>query len=552
MLFQFVGGLGMFLYGMDTMARGLQQAAGGKMKQWLAALTSNRLMGVLAGALITAVIQSSSATTVMVVGFVNAGLMNLQQAVGVIMGANIGTTITSWLVSMNEWGSALNPEFFAPLLIGIGALLIMFAKKERQKLIGEILLGFGLLFVGLDFMSSSVDPYSDSPIFSQIFLFLGSNPILGILAGAVITAILQSSSASVGILQTMAINGVVSWRAAVFITLGQNIGTCVTALLASAGAQRNAKRAAVIHLFFNVFGAILFGILFTVVFLLYPELGAAKINSVQISVFHTVFNISNTLILFPFGGLLVKLAQKILPLTQEEISDPIQSVRQRLSEYRTDTPAFALEAATYEVLAMGAVCLDNVQSALTALEEGRSDVDEVFQKEETINYLEEILTEFLIRLNSLPLNMAQSRMLRNLLYTINDLERVGDHAENLAELAQGLSREGLTFSQKAREELVTMGDTVMTVLEHAFLARSQYLLCNVDTAEELEERVDDYEEEYRAEHIDRLARGECSASAGVLFLDALSNLERISDHAVNIAQYVRQEIQPDGQRQNKK
>ena len=266
MLFRFAGGLGMFLYGMNVMADGLQKSAGDRMKHLLEFLTRNRLMGILVGAGVTAIIQSSSATTVMVVGFVNAGLMTLVQAVGVIMGANIGTTITAWLVSMSEWGSMLKPEFFAPLLIGIGAFMMLFAKREKVKDVSEILVGFGVLFVGLSFMSDSITPYRDAPIFSEAFRILGSNPILGILTGLVVTAIIQSSSASVGILQTLAANGVVNWSSAVFITLGQNIGTCVTALLSSLGANRTAKRAAVIHLLFNVVGAVVFGIGMFVIF----------------------------------------------------------------------------------------------------------------------------------------------------------------------------------------------------------------------------------------------------------------------------------------------
>lgn len=545
MIFKFLGGLGMFLYGMDLMAKGLQQSAGGKMKTLLGVLTNNRLMGVLAGALLTAVIQSSSATTVMVVGFVNAGLMSLAQAVGVIMGANIGTTVTSWLVSMNEWASALKPEFFAPLLLGIGALLLMFSKKERKKMAGEILVGFGILFIGLSFMSDAISLYKDAPIFSDAFQFIGKYPILGILVGTVVTGIIQSSSASVGILQTLAMNGVVNWNAAVFITLGQNIGTCVTALIASAGAHRNAKRAAVIHLLFNVIGAIIFGIIGVVVFSVYPAFGSTSINSVEISIFHTVFNVVNTVILFPFANKLVSLAEKILPPSYEEQQDPVQAVQQRLAEYRVETPTFALEAATHEVLAMGAICLDNTQMALKAL----GDMDEdaantVLKNEQVIDELDKILTDFLVRVNGLSLNEKQALQLRNLMYTINDLERIGDHAENLAELAQVRTRNNVAFSSEALQQLKQMGDTVMEALENAFLARSQTSPQNIKLVNELEDKVDAFEEQFREDHIDRLNRGECTTAAGVLFLDALANLERICDHAENVAGYVEAENQP--------
>ena len=306
MLFKFIGGLGMFLYGMDAMADGLQKSAGHKMQQLLGVLTSNRLMGVLLGTGITAIIQSSSATTVMVVGFVNAGIINLQQAVGIIMGANIGTTVTSWIVSMSEWGEMMKPEFFAPALVGVGAVLSLFTGSGKKKQVGEILVGFGVLFIGLSFMSDSITPYRNAPIFSQAFAVLGKNPLLGILAGLVVTGIIQSSSASVGILQTLALNGIVNWQSAIFITLGQNIGTCVTALLSSLSANKTAKRAAVIHLLFNVVGAVIFGCIMFVVFKLNPVFAASRISSVGISIFHTIFNVSNTIILFPFAGLLVK------------------------------------------------------------------------------------------------------------------------------------------------------------------------------------------------------------------------------------------------------
>ena len=321
LIFEFVGGLGMFLYGMNIMADGLQKAAGGRMKRMLGYITNNRILGILLGALITAIIQSSSATTVMVVGFVNAGILTLSQAVGVIMGANIGTTITAWIVSMSEWGEVMKPEFFAPVLIGIGAFILLFAKKEKRREAGGILVGFGLLFIGLSFMSGAIKPYRDAPVFAQIFTTLGSNPLFGILAGMAVTAIIQSSSASVGILQTLAMNGVVTWNSAVYITLGQNIGTCVTALLASMGAHKTAKRAAVIHLMFNVLGAVLFAVPMFILFRLNGAWASSAISSTQISMFHTVFNVANTVILFPFAGKLVALSEKIVRDKEAEVEE---------------------------------------------------------------------------------------------------------------------------------------------------------------------------------------------------------------------------------------
>ena len=311
-LFQFIGGLGMFLYGMNAMADGLQKSAGSRMQQLLGVFTSNKLLGIILGAGITALIQSSSATTVMVVGFVNAGVMTLSQAVGIIMGANIGTTVTSWIVSMNEWGEMLKPEYFAPLLVGIGEAVNIFSKDSRKRQVGEILVGFGFLFMGLELMSMSIRPYRDAPVFAQAFALMGRNPLLGILAGAAVTAVIQSSSASIGILQTLATNGMVNWQAAVFITLGQNIGTCVTALLSCVGAHRMAKRAAVIHLLFNCIGAMVFGIIMAAVFVFWPSFALSPISSVEISVFHTIFNLANTIVLYPFTGVMVKLSHRFV------------------------------------------------------------------------------------------------------------------------------------------------------------------------------------------------------------------------------------------------
>ena len=348
MLFRFIGGLGMFLYGMNVMADGLQKSAGNRMKHLLEFLTRNRLMGILVGAGVTAIIQSSSATTVMVVGFVNAGLMNLTQAVGVIMGANIGTTVTAWLVSMSEWGAFLKPEFFAPLLIGIGAFMMLFSKKEKIVDVSEILVGFGVLFIGLNFMSGAITPYRDAPIFSEAFRVLGRNPILGMLAGLAVTALIQSSSASVGILQTLAANGLVNWSSAVFITLGQNIGTCVTALLSSLGAHKTAKRAAVIHLMFNTIGAIVFGLLMFVVFTINKVWASSEINSVGLSMFHTFFNVTNTLLLYPFGNLLVKLSGMIVKDDGEEEQAEEVFELPHIEARFLETPSFAVEGALKE------------------------------------------------------------------------------------------------------------------------------------------------------------------------------------------------------------
>ncbi|HIX15358.1 MAG TPA: Na/Pi cotransporter family protein [Candidatus Hungatella pullicola] len=546
MLFQFIGGLGMFLYGMDVMADGLQKSAGHRMQQLLGALTSNRLLGVLLGAGITAIIQSSSATTVMVVGFVNAGLMNLQQAVGVIMGANIGTTVTSWIVSMSEWGEMLKPDFFAPALVGVGALIMLFCKSGKKKQLGEILVGFGVLFVGLSFMSSSITPYKDAPIFSQAFAILGRNPILGVLAGLVVTGIIQSSSASVGILQTLALNGIVNWQSAVFITLGQNIGTCVTALLSSLGANKTAKRAAVIHLLFNVVGAVIFGILMYLVFLFNPSFGASTISSVEISIFHTVFNVANTILLFPFAGLLVKASGILVrenKKKEEKKEEAYTEIGRHLDDRILESPSFAIENVTREVVSMGNAALKNFDIASSALMDGdKAEARQVEEMEAEINHYNKLLTDYLVKINNQSLNEEQHLLVKNLFYTISDIERISDHCENLAELAVEKADKKIEFSGKGAEEMREMLGEVRNSLEHAIKARATSSMTEVRAVVQSEERVDTMEEELRERHIERLSNRTCTPENGVIFLDAISNLERISDHAHNIAGYVRDEM----------
>lgn len=544
-IFKFIGGLGLFLYGMNTMAEGLQKSASGKMKKLLGYLTNNRLLGVVFGAVITAIIQSSSATTVMVVGFVNAGIMSLVQGVGVIMGANIGTTITAWIVSMSEWGTVLKPEFFSPLIVGIGVVLIMFTKKQKTKLVGEILVGFGVLFIGLTFMSGAIEPYRDAPVFSQIFATLGKNPVLAILAGAVVTAIIQSSSASVGILQTLALNGVVNWQSAIFITLGQNIGTCVTALLSSAGAKKNAKRAAIIHLSFNVIGAVIFGIAMFIIFSFQTEWASSSINTVEISIFHTIFNITNTILLFPFANQLVKLSKKIIPDGKkqgEEIS-AVHAIEMALDDRILENPSFAIETANKEVSAMGNVVIKSAQHAVNGLLYMKEqDIEYVLEKEEDINYLEKLLTEYLVKVDNLSLSEEQHDKIKNLLYTVHDMERIGDHCENLAELSQKRISGNLDFSEVGMSDMLEITNQVMEGLKGAVASRETMDFAAVRVASRAEDEVDNLEDELRTKHITRLSEGKCKTESGLVFLDAITNLERISDHAYNIAGYVQSEI----------
>ncbi len=546
--FGFLGGLGMFLYGMSIMADGMQKTAGSRMSSFLGMLTNNRFLAVVLGALITAIIQSSGATTVMVVGFVSAGVLNLSQAVGVIMGANIGTTITAWIVSMSQLGDAfeiMKPGFYAPLIIGMGALLLVFAKGQKKKTVGEILIGLGLLFTGLDFMSGSISPYTDAPIFARAFALLGGNPLLGMIIGALVTALLQSSSASVGILQTLAMNGVVTTNAAIYITLGQNIGSCVTAMLSSAGGSRTAKRAAVMHLAFNMIGAIVFGVLGFAVFSVLPAFAASHITAVQISMFHTVFNLTMTTLLFPFGDWLVKLSGLVVKEEKEVfVEDKETAVTLRhLDERIFESPAFAVETAALEVVHMGQITMKNVKRALDAIFTGNlEEIQDVYKTEKTIDNMEKILTEYLIKVDNLSLTERQKRVVNNLFYSVSDIERIGDHAENLAEQAEYMAEHGLDFTDTGMEDLKSISSSVVKAFQHAIDARQTGNMDSVRKVSQYEDDVDNQEEELREKHIERLSAGECAPSAGVVFLDIISNLERVSDHAYNLAGYVKDEM----------
>ena len=552
-LFEFAGGIGMFLYGMNKMADGMQRSAGGKMKKLLGYLTSNRLLAIIVGAVITAIIQSSGATTVMVVGFVNAGLMTLVQAVGVIMGANIGTTITAWIVSLGQLGDAakvMNPSFYAPFLIGIGAFVILFSKKDKVKNAGEIIVGIGLLFEGLTFMSSSIAPYTDAPIFSQAFQIVGSNPFLGILIGIIVTAVLQSSSASVGILQTLALNGVVTTNAAIYITLGQNIGSCVTALISSAGTTRTAKRAACMHILFNIAGALLFGTVGFILFSIYPALAAHNITSVEISVFHTFFNITCTLVMFPFANLLVKISGLIVRENEKqddfaelEAKDAVAAEIARHFDSRLlGQPSVAVETAKNEVITMGNLALDNIKYAAEATQKNdQTMVDKVYEIEHKVDLYEKYLTDFLIKVNNLSITQEQHLLVKNLFHAIIDIERVSDHAENIAELAKYKIEHQIIFSEKGTQELNQLWDKVVHCFEEAVKARGTGSRQAIQNVLRIEDEVDDLEEELRNKHIERLSAGLCIPSNGVVFLDILSNLERMSDHANNIVDCIQEE-----------
>lgn len=548
-LFMFVGGLGMFLYGMHSMSEGIQKSAGQRMHELLGILTNNRFMAILMGALITAIIQSSGATTVMVVGFVNAGIMSLTQAVGVIMGANIGTCITAWIVSLGQLGDAfkaISPSLYAPLIVGIGAFMIMFSKKQKKRTIGEILTGLGFLFIGLDFMGSSAGAYTDLPIFTKAFALFGSNPLLGICIGILVTAIMQSSSASVGILQTLAASGgVVTATSAIYISLGSNIGSCFTALISSIGSPRNAKRAAVIHLSFNMIGAVIFAVIIYVFSLINPVLTTMGISSVGISIFHTVFNIVCTVLLFPFADKLVALSGMIIKEHGEEApaeEDEETVTLRHLDDRILETPSFAVENAVLEVVHMGHIALENIQRVFDCvLSYDEEKIAQVYKTEKTINNMETLITEYLVKISNLALNEDQHTMINNLFYSVSDIERVGDHAENIAELVDSRKENPVPFSENALNDLKEIMTTAGKAFACSIKAREEMSLAEANKVAKYEDEVDTMEEELREKHISRLSKQLCDPTNGVIFLDIISNLERISDHAYNLAGYVMSE-----------
>ena len=460
------------------------------------------------------------------------------------MGANVGTTITAWLVSANEWAGALKPDFFAPFILGIGAFIITFSNKQNLTQKAEIAVGFGILFIGLSSMSSSIGIYQDSPIFSKAFQVLGNNPILGILTGAVVTAIIQSSSASVGILQTLAMRGIVNWRSAIFIPLGQNIGTCITALLSSAGANKTAKRAAVIHLLFNVMGAVIYGVIMTIFFGVFNELAMQHITSTEISIFHTIFNVTVTIMLFPFANVLVKLSGMIIredEVEEEEDEEIEEMVLRHLDPRILETPSFAVENAVKEVARMGNIVIGNLNRIIKESgkpEPSKKQIDKVFQNEKVINHLDTMITEYLVKISKLSISEKQMEVVNYLFDTITDIERAGDHVENIAEGMLNLKQTGVRMVASAKKELKEMTECVKDALNESIQAVGNG---DVDMAREAiqkEQKVDKLEKQIRKNHIERLKRGYCVPEEGVFFLDIVSNLERISDHADNIAKYV--------------
>lgn len=526
-----MGGLGLFLYGMNLMGDGLQKSAGAKLKRIIELLTSNVIMGVIVGALVTAIIQSSSATTVMVVGFVNAGIMTLPQAIGVIMGANIGTTITAQLVS-------LDVDFLAPVALGIGIVIYMFSNKPKHKNIAEILIGFGILFTGMDFMKEAVKPLAGYQGFTDMLLSFGHHPILGVLMGFAITAIVQSSSASMGMLIALASQGLIPITAALPILYGENIGTCVTSLISSIGASRNARRAAIMHLTFNVLGSMIFMFILSkpivaIVTAIDPTDAARQIANA-----HTLFNILNVIVLLPFNKLIVKLALKLVPETKGEQDDDDKVVKY-IDDRMIETPSIALANIVKETLRMGEKSKESLNAAMDGIvDKSKEKIELSFKREKLINELQKSILNYLLKLSKASLNEDSRETVDALFNTVNDIERIGDHAENIAELAKDIVDLEISFSDVGIGELKDMYNKVVSTYTYALEAMrtsNVELACKVI---KMEEQVDMMEKSCRANHMNRLNSSSCSIESGVIYLDIISNLERVSDHAVNIAQQV--------------
>lgn len=530
MLFTLAGGLGLFLYGMKMMGDGLEKTAGNRLKNLLEVLTTNRFMGVLVGAAVAAIIQSSSAATVMVVGFVNAGIMTLAQATGVIMGANIGTTITAQLI-------AFKLSNIAPAAIFIGVGLIFFSKKKSMRRLGEIIAGFGILFLGLDMMSDAMKPLGQNPEF-QNMLVRFKNPIWGLIAGALMTAIIQSSSASIGILQALAMQGVIGLDGAIFVLFGQNIGTCITALMASIGTSVTAKRAAVIHLLFNLLGTFLFTILIVlgVPYVRFVEMLTPGDAVRQIANGHTLFNVLNTIWLFPLGNSLVKMSERLVPGKEEDVeSMHLMYLDKRILE----APPIAIVQIGKEIGRMGDLARQNVIIAMKAFfDRDEQLIEEVYKREELINFLSEEITNYLVLINGLPLGNSDSELVGELFHVVNDLERIGDHSENLVEYAEYIVREDVTFSESAVQELLDMEEMVIKALDDALVAIRTKDRELAKSVEAQEQAIDNMEEKLRNAHIERLNNQQCSVRSGVIFLDIVTNLERIGDHASNLAESI--------------
>ena len=531
-----IGGLCLFLFGMNLMGEALERRAGNKLKTILSKLTNGRITGFLTGLGVTSIIQSSSATTVMVVGFTNSGLMTLRQAINVIMGANVGTTVTSWLLSLsgidshNTFVQLLKPTSFTPVLALIGIALYMFSKKDKSKDTAVILLGFAILMYGMDAMSDSVSGLKNVPAFQELFIKF-QNPILGVLAGAILTGIIQSSSASVGILQALSSTGQVTVGASIPIIMGQNIGTCVTALISSAGTNKNARRTAVVHLSFNVIGtAILLAVYTLVKYLVRPDALFDNANHVTIAVCHSAFNIISTAILMPCARLLEKLAYKLIPDTKtpDQITD--------LDERLFTTPAIAIDRCRAVTIDLANCAVNGINNAITSFENYTDELaDKIRKDEDKSDHYEDILGSYLVKLSSMQLNADESAQAAMLLKVIGDFERISDHSVNILESVEEIEEKNIVLSNDALAELNTIKAAVKEVITLSYSAFVENDIEAVTYIEPLEQVIDRLKENLRSNHIIRLQRGECTIDAGFVWSDLLTDFERVSDHCSNIA-----------------
>ena len=540
-ILEFVGGLCLFLFGMNLMGAYLEKAAGSKLKTVLGKLTGGKIIGFLTGIGVTAIIQSSSATTVMVVGFVNSGLLTLSQAINVIMGANVGTTVTSWILSLagldgGAWYvEILKPSSFTPLLALVGIILYMGSKSNKKRDIGVILLGFAVLMFGMDTMSSSVSGLKDSPEFTSI-LTMFTNPVLGVLVGAVLTAIIQSSSASVGILQALSSTGAISVGMSIPIIMGQNIGTCVTAMISSVGTNRNARRTSLVHLIFNVIGTVVFLALFCIANAAFEiSVMSTDANELSIAICHSAFNILCTILLFPCSKLLEKLSIKIIPVTKEE-KDASKTIS--IDERLMATPAIAIERCRVFTSEMAELAMDSLKESMDMLDISKLTEEKagaLRAMETQVDRYEDVLGSYLVKLNTRRLSDKDIHESSKLLHMIGDLERISDHSVNILESAEEIKEKNMSFSAEARKELGVITAAVTEIIDLAYEAYIKNDLGIAARVEPLEQVIDDLKDKLRSNHIERMQAGNCSIEAGFVWSDLLTNLERVSDHCSNIA-----------------
>lgn len=543
MIVSLLGGLALFLYGMSMLGSGLEKLSSGRLEQTLEKLTNNVFKGVLLGALVTGAIQSSSATTVIVVGLVNARILKLRQAIGIIMGANIGTTVTAHILRLSDLSSdnfflmLLKPTTLAPVVGIIGILMVMAGKKQKYKTLGEILLGFCILFTGMFNMEAAVSPLSESPEFANLFASL-SNPVIGVLVGAGVTAIIQSSSASIGILQALSSTGIITWSSAIPIILGQNIGTCITPILASIGASKNAKRTAAVHLSFNIIGTCVFLIVIYTIQSISPfSFWDLPIDKGGIANFHTTFNVCVTLMFLPFVGLLEKLVIHLIPdqQTADEVDDPAIALDDRL----LTSPGLAIQHCRDAVLQMGKLARKNFSASVRQLEQyNHKEAEKIREREDTIDRLEDRLGNYMLKIPQDNLSEQSSATISALLHILSEFERIGDYSINLVEFAENMESTGAEFSPQAQFELTTIGEAVGEAIDMALGCFEKQDLALAETIEPLEEVVDQMQETLKDRHINRLRNGQCTVDAAFPFVESLSCLERISDHCSNIGVYM--------------